>query len=152
MLEIVQIIFFTISTIGVIIATFNHFLFVRDRNTQTLIALTDFFNTANEKFIFALKEDRETHVPAVSYLNAVTIYCHMHNHNQLRAKTKVVHERYVAGRLSYISEKNLLRKTNESLKAFSASGYKEINTFITNNSEFFPNFKMVKDYFGDRVK
>lgn len=79
-----RIVFYSVSAMGILFAVINHFWFVKDRNTQTLISITDIFRDTHSKFIVAFRDDEGKQARTTEFLNVITVYCHLHNNNQLR--------------------------------------------------------------------
>ena len=146
MLEYIQGIFFAVSTVGVIVATLNHYWFVKDRNAQTLVSITNLLRESHAKFLKFDKEEQLIGTNALDFYNVLTVYCHMHNKSQIRKNTKRVHEEFIAGMLELFSADDVF-KGMEPIIPRSRSQKTETLIFIENNPTLFENHSKVVSYF-----
>lgn len=133
---IFQIFFYISGICGVLLATVNHYWFVRDRNLSNIFQITEFLQSNYLEFQEEIDAENDIKFPYMKIMNALLMYCTLHNGNQIRPSTKKIHEAFVASMLEDLFGNEILKR-----RIFTNKGdlynYDVFRKFIKNNSKLF---------------
>ena len=125
--------FFSVSTIGVIIATMNHFWFVRDRNLSNILAIKNMLQEPFIQYCLDIESGNDLSNSLMRLMNAIVMYCIFHNENQIKKSTKKIHQDFVSLVIEELFSD--LETLKENLDY--SRGAESVKTFVAKNSNLF---------------